>query len=132
MQDCYSSQDELPMRPKKLNHAWLKTPQKGIRMSFQLRPDQVRKLWLGFFGIWLVLVSGLLDFWIKSPGLKQWLQVELLVHKKQQEIAEIEAKSENYKNIIRQLETNPVAQEREIRKVLGYLGEQEVVFEVVK
>jgi cell division protein FtsB len=107
-------------------------PQKGIRMSFQLRPDQVRKLWMGFFGIWLLLVSGLLDFWIKSPGLKQWLQVELLVHKKQQEIAEIEAKSENYKNIIRQLETNPVAQEREIRKVLGYLGEQEVVFEVVK
>jgi cell division protein FtsB len=101
-------------------------------MSFNLQPHQVRKLWFGFFGIWLLLVSGLLDFWIKSPGLKQWLQVELLVHKKRQEIAEIEAKSESFKNVAHQLESNPVAQEREIRKVLGYLGEQEIVFEFVK
>jgi cell division protein FtsB len=100
----------------------------GIRIS----DERIRKLWMGFFTIWLILVSGLLDFWIQSPGLKQWLQVELLVQKKRQEIAEIETKSDSAKNIIHQLETNPVAQEREIRKVLGYLGEQEVVFELVK
>ena len=101
-------------------------------MSFRFGDDQIRKLWIGFFGIWLLLVSGLFDFWIKSPGLKQWIQVELLVQKKRTEIAEIEAKSESAKNVIHQLESNPVAQEREIRKVLGYLGEQEVVFELVK
>ena len=92
----------------------------------------MKKMWLGFFGIWLILVSGLLDFWIKSPGLKQWLQVELLVRNKRQEIAEIEAKSDSFKNIIHQLENNPIAQEREIRKVLGYLGEHEIVFEFSK
>ncbi len=101
-------------------------------MSLNLRPDQVRKMWFAFFGIWLILVSGLLEFWIKSPGLKQWLEVELLVQNKRQEIAEIEAKSESFKNIAKQLENNPVAQEREIRKVLGYLGDQEIVFEFVK
>ncbi len=97
-----------------------------------IHSDQIHKLWLGFFGVWLLLVSGLLDFWIKSPGIKQWLQVEYQVHLKRQEIAEIESKSDQYKNIIYQLETNPVAQEREIRKVLGYLGNQEIVFEFVR
>ena len=87
---------------------------------------------MAFFGIWLVLVSGLLDFWLKSPGIKQWLQVEYQVHERRQEIADIEAKSEQFKNVIHQLETNPVAQEREIRKVLGYLSNQEIVFEFVQ
>lgn len=92
----------------------------------------IKKLWLGFFGVWLILVSGLLDFGNKSPGLKQWLQVELLVRERRQEIADIEAKSETFKNVIYQLEHNPIAQEREIRKVLGYLGNQEIVFEITK
>ena len=96
-------------------------------MSF--KPAQIRKMWFSFFGIWLVLVSGLLDFWIKSPGLKQWYQVEHLLRKQRQEIATIEIKSEAFKNMAYQLEHNPVAQEREIRKVLGYLGDQEIVFE---
>jgi cell division protein FtsB len=99
----------------------------------KLNPDSIRKLWIGFFGIWLILVSGVLDFWLnKSTGLKQWLQVELLVRERRQEIAEIEAKSESFKNVVYQLENNPIAQEREIRKVLGYLGNQEIVFEITK
>lgn len=101
-------------------------------MRFNLRPDRIRMMWFGFFGIWLVLVSGLLEFWLKSPGLKQWLEVELLVQKRRQEIVEIEAKSESFKSVVRQLENNPIAQEREIRKVLGYLGNQEIVFEITK
>jgi cell division protein FtsB len=101
-------------------------------MSFRFQPHQIRKMWFGFFGIWLILVSGLLDFWIKSPGLKQWAQVELLVRKQRQEIAEVEAKSESFKSTAHQLENNPIAQEREIRKVLGYLGDQEIVFEFTR
>ena len=81
-------------------------------MSFRGRPTQIRKTWFGFFGILFVLVSGLLDFWSKSPGLKQWAEVELLVRKKRQEIATIEAKSESFKNTAHQLENNPIAQER--------------------
>ena len=98
----------------------------------RIRDDQIRKAWLGFFAIWAILVSGILDFWLKSPGLKQWLQVEYQVHQKRQDIVDIETHSDQLKNIIHQLETNPAAQEREIRKVLGYLGEQEIVFEFVK
>ncbi len=95
-------------------------------------PMQIRKLWFGFFGLWLILVSGLLDFWLDSPGLKQWIQVELQIRKKRQEIVEIETRGDSVRKVIQQLEHNPVAQEREIRKVLGYLGNQEIVFEIVK
>jgi len=97
-----------------------------------MNAPRVRKLWFAFFGVWLVLLSGLLDFWLKSPGIKQWIQVELLVRKERQEIARIETQNDLYQSTAYQLENNPVAQEREIRKVLGYLGEQEIVFEFTR
>ena len=77
----------------------------------------------------MILITGLLDFWIKSPGLKQWYRVETTLKDRRQEIASIESRTESLNNIVRQLESNTVAQEREIRKVLGYLGENELVFE---
>jgi hypothetical protein len=86
-------------------------------------------MWLLFFGVWLVLITGLLDFWMKSPGLKQWYQVENTLKDRRQEIVDIEARTDLLNNIAHQLEFNSVAQEREIRKVLGYLGENELVFE---
>jgi hypothetical protein len=87
------------------------------------------RIWLGFFAIWMILLTGLLDFWFHSPGLKQWYQVEASLNTYRQEIAAIEAKTTIQLEVARQLENNSVAQEREIRKVLGYLGDQELVFE---
>ena len=46
-----------------------------------------------------------------------------------QEIGVIEERSDYLHHVARELESNTVAQEREIRKVLGYLGDQEAVFE---
>lgn len=89
----------------------------------------VNRLWLFFFGFWLLLLTGLLDFWIQSPGLKQWYKVGSTLQDRRQEIADIEAKTELLQNAAHQLEFNTVAQEREIRKILGYLGESELVFE---
>ena len=87
------------------------------------------RLWLGFFAIWIILLTGCLDFWFHSPGLKQWYQVESNLHGVRQEIAAIEAKTNLQLSVAHQLENNVAAQEREVRKVLGYLGEQELVFE---
>ena len=87
------------------------------------------RVWTIFFGIWLVLLSGMLDFWFKSPGLKQWYRVGSVLDGRRQEIADVEARSGLLIQVSRELLNNPSAQEREIRKVLGYLGEQEVVFE---
>ena len=92
----------------------------------KINPHQA---WIIFFAIWFLFLTGLLDFWSQSPGLKQWFKVQASVREKRQEIADIEAKTDVLHETARQLESNAVAQEREIRKVLGYLGEQEVVFE---
>ena len=89
----------------------------------------IHQVWFVFFGIWFVLLSGVLDFWLHTPGLKQWASVESSLLDKRHEIDKIEVRSNLLKTIAIQLESNPSAQEREIRKVLGYLGENEVVFE---
>ncbi len=89
----------------------------------------MNRVWLGFFGIWSLLLSGLLDFWVQSPGLKQWMKVGDTLKERRQEIADVEARTVLFQSMARQLETNSVAQEREIRKVLGYLGDNELVFE---
>jgi hypothetical protein len=87
------------------------------------------RIWLGFFAIWIILLSGLLDHFVHSPGLKQWYQVESSLRDARQEIATIESKTTLQLQVAHQLENNVVAQEREVRKVLGYLGDQELVFE---
>ncbi len=97
-------------------------------MKLQSKLD-INRIWLGFFGIWLILLSGLLDFWLQSPGLKQWYRVAATLNERRQEIGGIEERSEYLHQVARELESNTVAQEREIRKVLGYLGDQEAVFE---
>ena len=89
----------------------------------------VHQLWLGFFVIWCILLTGLLDFWVESPGLKQWYKISTTLRERRQEIADVEARSSILHEVSRQLESNSIAQEREIRRVLGYLGDQEVVFE---
>ncbi|MBC7397911.1 MAG: hypothetical protein H7333_10755 [Bdellovibrionales bacterium] len=93
------------------------------------RTLSMNRVWLGFFAIWSLLLSGLLDAWVQSPGLKQWMRVGETLKERRQEIADVEARTVLFQSMAKQLESNSVAQEREIRKVLGYLGEQELVFE---
>jgi hypothetical protein len=89
----------------------------------------LNRVWLFFFGVWLILLSGVLDFWLKTPGLKQWYRVGATLEERRQEIGVIESRSAYLNHVARELNSNPIAQEREVRKVLGYLGEQEAVFE---
>jgi 3-mercaptopyruvate sulfurtransferase SseA len=87
------------------------------------------RIWGAFFFVWVLLLSGILDFWVKSPGLKQWIKVNGQLNQKRLEIGETEARTTLLLQISRELQSNTAAQEREIRKVLGYLDEQEAVFE---
>ena len=89
------------------------------------------RAWLFFFGIWALLLTGMFDSWLQSPGLKQWYKVKTSLQTRRQEIDEVEARSNMLQQIAVQLDSNPIAQEREIRKVLGFLGDNEVVFDFV-
>jgi len=98
-------------------------------MKKNLSSRNVSYAWIAFFSVWFLLLTGLLDFWLQTPGLKQWYRVDATLRNRRQDIAAIEARTDMMKETARQLESNGVAQEREIRRVLGYLGEHEVVFE---
>ena len=97
-------------------------------MKLRHRLDRNR-IWGAFFIVWLFLLSGILDFWVKSPGLKQWIKVNGQLTQKRHEIDDTEARTTLLLQIARELQSNSAAQEREIRKILGYLDEQEAVFE---
>ncbi len=97
----------------------------------KLKNLTVSRAWGIFFGIWCILLTGLLEFWFPSPGLKQWFRVNSTLTERRHEIDVTEKKTNLFLSTARQLESNTVAQEREIRKVLGYLGDQELVFEFV-
>ena len=92
---------------------------------------RLNRIWIGFFCIWLLLLSGVLDFWLQSPGLKQFIKVSSLLNHRRQEIGEIESRSAALAHVAKELQDNASAQEREVRKVLGFLGEHEVIFEFV-
>jgi hypothetical protein len=94
-----------------------------------MKSFSVNRAWAFFFGFWALLLTGMFEPTIQSPGLKQWIRVKTALQAKRQDIADTEARSELLQVIAEQLESNPYAQEREIRKVLGFLGDQEVVFD---
>ncbi len=87
------------------------------------------KLWLVFFGAWILFLSGFLESFVQSPGALQLARVRFRLNEKRQEIVKIEELSESLTRSAQALEQNPAAQEREIRKILGYVAENEIVFE---
>ncbi|NDG86312.1 MAG: hypothetical protein EBX52_14885, partial [Proteobacteria bacterium] len=63
----------------------------------------VDRIWISFFCVWLLLLSGILDFWIKTPGLKQWYRVGATLNERRQEIDAIEARTLYLNQVSREL-----------------------------
>ena len=87
------------------------------------------RFWIAFFGVWLLLLSGVLNRWTGGPGLLQWWRIERLVQTKQTRLTELESAVMALSTEQVRLERSPVAQRREIRRVLGYLGPDEILFD---
>jgi cell division protein FtsB len=97
--------------------------------NVQARPKWVQKAWLGFFLFWLLALTGMFHQFAGSPGVVQYRDLNQLLHQTKQESIDLEFEMDRMRGVIQQLESNPVAQEREVRKVLGYVGDDEVVFD---
>lgn len=87
------------------------------------------KLWLIIFGIWAALLSGLLSGIVGSPGVLQAVQLNSFLNQKQEQVAFLESEIVRLDSDSERLEKSRVAQEREIRRVLGYAGEDELIFD---
>ena len=85
--------------------------------------------WAVFFGLWTVFLSGTLASYVGSPGGLQLLRLRRLLENKRSAQLALEGDVERLETESGRLESSKVAQEREIRRVLGYLGADELVFD---
>lgn len=91
-----------------------------------LRPDQ---LWGYFFGFWILILTGIFTPFTGTPGLTQWMRLRSLLDQKNQKIAELDSRHAYLSLEVERLEKSQAAQEREIRKVLGYVAPGELIFD---
>jgi cell division protein FtsB len=85
--------------------------------------------WFIFFGLWLLLLSGLLANFVGSPGATQAIRLNNLLTAKRQQVASAQEELQKLQKEATRLEVSRVAQEKEIRKVLGYAASDEIIFD---
>ncbi len=90
---------------------------------------RVRKAWYGLIGLWLVLLSGGLAPWLGTPGVIQQVRLQNLLSARDAEQARLQSEIDRLREDSLALERSRTVQHREIRKVLGYAAENEIVFE---
>lgn len=95
-------------------------------MRFEWNPHRV---WLALFGVWMLLLTGLLNPWLEGPGLVQWWRLESLLSQKHSRLAEIENEVLALSSEQVRLERSGATQQREIRRVLGYVRPDEIIFD---
>ena len=87
------------------------------------------KIWIGVFGFWAVLLSGVLNSVGGSPGILQSLRLNSLLQSRQTQLNSLEEEIAQMETEGHHLEKSRLAQEREIRRVLGYAGSDEIIFD---
>ena len=101
--------------------------------SFSLRDFFTRtgphRFWAGVFGVWLILLSGILNPWVGGPGLLQWARLKRLHSQRLARLTEMENQVIDLSSEQVRLEKSAVLQQHEIRRVLGYVRPDELVFD---
>ena len=87
------------------------------------------RFWMACFAVWFLLLTGAFNRWTGGPGFIQWFKISRLLSAKQAKLAKIESAVLDLSSEQVRLEKSPVAQRREIRRVLGYLGQNELLFD---
>ena len=101
------------------------------------------RLWLALFGVWLFLLTGVLDVFSGSPllsnrasltasapGLIQWWRLTALLDDRRAKTERIQGEIQRLQTEIQLLESNAQAQEREVRRTLNYARPDEIIFEI--
>ena len=96
------------------------------KWSFEWNPHRV---WLAIFGGWVLLLSGALSPWVGGPGLLQLFRLRSLLGHHQGRLSEVEGQVLSLSSDQVRLERNSATQQREIRRVLGYVRSDEMVFD---
>jgi len=86
-------------------------------------------MWLSVFGVWIFLLSGALNAWFRSPGLWQWFRLKSYLSTQQALVVEAENQLIALSAEQVRLERSGATQQQEIRRVLGYVRPDEVIFD---
>lgn len=87
------------------------------------------RVWLGVFAFWILMLSGVTFRFFGNPGVLQALQLARHLDQKQAELARLDSHVTDIEREAALLERSRVFQEREIRRVLGYASEDEIIFD---
>ncbi|MBC7692700.1 MAG: hypothetical protein H7222_13140 [Methylotenera sp.] len=86
-------------------------------------------IWLSFFVLWILFLSGVMNGIVGSPGALQAVRLTHLLTSKQDKLTALEDEVKRLDEDSNLLEKSRLAQELEIRRVLGYAGEDELIFD---
>lgn len=87
------------------------------------------RLWIAVFVVWGIILTGVFAGFFGPPGIVQAVRLRSLLAQKTGKTALIETEIARLDAEIKRLEKSTVAQEREVRRVLGYVGSDELVFD---
>ncbi len=85
--------------------------------------------WVGFFIIWLTILSGVFSKISSSPGLLQLVRLKTLIQERHIDVAKMEAQRVDLERQIKNIDQNPYLQEKMIREILGYARKDEIIFD---
>ena len=87
------------------------------------------RLWVATFAVWGLLLSGLLEDFTGSPGILQYSRLNHLLELKRADLDRAELDLAAMQQEREALDGNPAFLEREVRRVLGYVAPDELVFD---
>jgi cell division protein FtsB len=93
------------------------------------RRTPATRVWLSLFALWGVFLSGVAASLIGPPGVLQSLRLRSLLDSKRTQVAGLEVEIRKLEEERVLLEGSRDAQEREIRRVLGYAAPDEIIFD---
>ena len=96
------------------------------KISVRLTPTT---LWLAVFSVWLLLLTGILSDFTGTPGLLQSFRLRNLLEDRRIQVAALEHTMLDLEQEHVLLEKDAKYQAAEIRRVLGYIGPDEIVFD---
>jgi hypothetical protein len=87
------------------------------------------RFWIGVFSFWLIILTGIFSGVTGSTGLVQAFRLSRLLEMRQNDVNRMQSEIRGLDQDTAKLEKNSVAQEREIRRSLGYVATDEIVYD---
>lgn len=94
-----------------------------------MKKNSPHKLWSFLFALWGLFLSGVFASFVGSPGVIQAVRLKSLLESKRAQVTKLQADLHKLQAESSMLEHSKVAQQREIRRVLGYTAPDEIIFD---